>query len=144
MGALIPNVTGHRFQPRFADAEGAVTFLPGKIGQRREGLVNPLGGIPFDVLSDLAGRERRRRHDQGVNMVVDAANLQRRQLVFARHTAHIFPYALLNLRLDPGAAIFRAKDDMIEERRVSVCHVIPYKIRRPARRGVYSPGSGHS
>ena len=41
---LVRNVVQHAFRVRCADAERSVTFLPGEIGARGVGIVEPLGG----------------------------------------------------------------------------------------------------
>lgn len=60
-------------------------------------------------LRNLAGRNHRWSHQQCVNVIVTAADLRRRHLVFPRHTAEVGPDAMLNFRLEIGGAILVLK-----------------------------------
>ena len=95
--------------------------------------MNPFGGVALDVLCDLAWRDGGRRHGQGMNMIVNAADLHGGHVVMARDAAHVFPYPLLDLCPDVGHAILGAEDDVVEEACVGVWPFLGLSIQASLR-----------
>lgn len=111
--SLLLDVRRHGFQIRFADGKRAIAFLPGKLLKRRKFAVNPFRRIAFEILRNLADSHRRRSHHQRVDVVVTAADLQRRHFVLPRYAAEVGPDSLLNFWLEVGDTIFGAEDKVI-------------------------------
>ena len=57
-----------------------------------------------------------------MQMVLDAANLNRRHIILSSDAPDVFPDALFDAGMNPGMAIFGAEDDVVMKARVGVGH----------------------
>src|SRR5688572_23610776 len=125
MLALIFDVNGHVGDARLADRKCAVAVLPGELAQIGERVVDPGGRSAFDELRGFRRRERRRRTEEHVNMVIDAAGFEGLHLVLAGDSSQVFPNPLFDLPPDPRLAIFGAENEMVMQGGVRVGHSTP-------------------
>src|SRR5436190_1986227 len=105
MRALFLNVVNDRHDIRFADGESAIPVLPREPTQVRELCMYPFGRIAFQVFGDLAGRKGRRSHNERMDMILDATDLQRGQTVLPSHAADVGPDAFFQPWFDICRAI---------------------------------------
>src|SRR5262245_38680157 len=87
--------------------------------------MNPQRRAAFEQLRNLARSQSRRGFHQHVNVVLDSTYLQRAHLVLSRDAADKFPDALFYVGLDVADTVFSAENDVVVQRRVSVCHNRP-------------------
>jgi len=116
---LVLNVSRHHRNLRRADAERAVTLLPGKVTP------HPSGRASLELLNSLSKRARRRQDKQQMNMIRRSASCDEREALTLRNAAHV------GMKLghagfgNKGAAIFCAEDTMNEIARIRVRHLAP-------------------
>jgi hypothetical protein len=123
MRALISNVIHDARYIRFAHGECPVTILSCEILQMGELFVNPFRRITFQVFGDFKRRQGRRSHQQRVDMIVNAANLNGGHFVLARNAAKVCPKALFNIWPDECRSVLRAENDVVEQGGVCIGHV---------------------
>lgn len=112
MGGLALDIGDRVFDPRYSNAECSVAFLPSEASKVRKGIVNPLGGIPFQYLKCFCDAECGRHGDEGVNMILNASNLKSFHIRFTRNAPQVGPKPVCDIGGDPRCSILRREDDM--------------------------------
>src|SRR5262245_18735296 len=115
MFALVLNVFHDALQIRFTYGEPAISVLPTEPSQIGKLYVNPFRRIAFEAFCDLEWRQRRRSHNQLVNMIVVATILYSGHFVFAIDPANVCSDALFNFWSDETNSVLCAENDVIEQ-----------------------------
>jgi hypothetical protein len=69
-----------------------------------------------------------------MDVIIDATNEERCEIVLPRYAAQVGPDALLNVRWQPGLAMFGAEDDVVTEAGKGIRHMRKGTLSRVATR----------
>ena len=122
---LALNVLLHHWNLRRADAERAVSLLPGK------SMPHPPGGTTFEFLNRLGQGVRRRQDKEQMKVIRRPAGGDQFEALAAGNADQVGMEFVCTGRWDERPAIFRAEDTMDEIARVCVRHLAP-SLRPPA------------
>jgi hypothetical protein len=112
MGALVLDIFDDIGHGGLRHGENSIAVLPSEMTEVSELPVNPKGRIAFQEFGGLAWRDRCRRADEHVCVVVDAANLYSDHFMFTSTAADASPDIVFDLRPDKIKPIFGAKDEV--------------------------------
>jgi hypothetical protein len=147
---LIQNVLSHLLHTRRADAERAVTGLPGKIVELRALPLHPLRGFGFNLLDQTRNRHVLVQEAQGMNMVDMPAHDLTRALLAVQCSGDVRKECGLNLLCQPGFTALGAKNDVKEVSDEGLRHYYLalsglglLRLVNPGRRSLRSLGLGY-
>jgi hypothetical protein len=110
MRGLILDVRDDAIRLRCAHAEGAVTFLPGKICSRRSRVIEPFRRTTLDRLHRLSEWHRRRHDEESVNVIGCTADLDGVESMIFCNALHVAPEFWLKIIGKTLLPIFGRKD----------------------------------
>ena len=109
-------------QDRFADRESAVADLPGEVFSFGKCVVNPAGGVGFDVAHHVGQHQRRGQLGQQMYVVGNAADANRHTPQFSDDAPQIRVQPLLQFKVNERLAMFGAENNVEVEPRERMGH----------------------
>jgi hypothetical protein len=114
---------------RFADREGAITFLSGKGATFPERSRNPTGRVRFEVPNELRKCFVLPQLRQNMDVIGSAINDQRDSVFVANRSPEILMEPRANCWRQPRLTAFRGKDNVVQEIAIGGTH---RKLRFPS------------
>ncbi len=111
MFSLALDVSDRRTQLRPTDRKRAVTLLPIEVSHRAS-FVHPTRGCALDLLHCLRYRERRRKRQHEVNVIVRSTDYKSLHLMPSCDSAHVGPQSRLDIQRNGLASLLRREDAM--------------------------------
>lgn len=89
MSVLPEDVPAHLLDMRLANRERSVAALPVKLLVYLSLRLDPLGRTPLHLVDDLSDRAILRQHEECVNVIDDATDLQNWTIMFTENACHV-------------------------------------------------------